>query len=237
MKKWKWKWKWKKKVIGCVTASGESCDKQLIKYLGVTIDSKLSFKQHILEKCKRATTVLNMLKRNLYFAPKSVKSKAYQACVLPILEYASTSWSPTSIKQENSLEMVHHNAAKFVSNTYPKKGNYNNFSITNILKDLNWVSLADRKKQSKLTMTYKIINGHVILDPEMMPRANYQRPTRKCNEVKVGYENQLVEPSSRTDIAENTFFFAAPKIWNNSVSSLQANAPSVEAFKCHFKKQ
>ena len=133
--------------------------------------------------------------------------------------------------------MVHHNAAKFVSNTYPRKGNYNNFSITNILKDLNWVSLADRKKQSKLTMTYKIINGHVILDPEMMPRANYQRPTRKCNEVKVGYENQLVEPSSRTDIAENTFFFAAPKIWNNSVSSLQANAPSVEAFKCHFKKQ
>ena len=70
--------------------------KQVIKYLGVNIDSKLTFSQHVQEKCKRATTVLNMLRRNLYFAPKSVKSKAYLATVLPILEYASNCWAPTS---------------------------------------------------------------------------------------------------------------------------------------------
>ena len=46
--------------------------KEFIKYLGVTIDDKLTFKQHILNKSKKATTILNMLKRNLYFAPKSV---------------------------------------------------------------------------------------------------------------------------------------------------------------------
>ena len=110
--------------------------KELIKYLGIHIDSKLNFNQHVQEKCKRATTVLNMLKRNLYFPPKSVKSKAYQGTVLPILEYASNCWSPTSLKQNNSLEMVHHNAAKFVSNFYPKQGNYENFSITKILNEL-----------------------------------------------------------------------------------------------------
>ena len=98
--------------------------KEMNKYLRISIDSKLNFNQHVQEKCKRATTVLNMLKRNLYFAPKSVKSKAYQASVLPILEYASNCWSPSSTKQNNLLEMVHHNAAKFVSNFYQKKGNY-----------------------------------------------------------------------------------------------------------------
>ena len=75
-------------------------------------------------------TILNMLKRNLYFGPKSVKTKAYQASVLPILEYASNCWSPTSQKQSNNLEMVHHNAAKFASNVYPRRGNYDNFSIS-----------------------------------------------------------------------------------------------------------
>ena len=69
--------------------------KKVIKYLGVNIDNKLTFSQDVQEKCKRATTVLNMLRRNLYFAPKSVKSKAYQATVLPILEYASNCWAPT----------------------------------------------------------------------------------------------------------------------------------------------
>ena len=39
------------------------------------IDNKLTFKQHIEQKCHSATTILNMLRRNLYFAPISVKTK------------------------------------------------------------------------------------------------------------------------------------------------------------------
>ena len=91
---------------------------------------------------------------------------------MPIIEYASSCWSPNSQKQTNSLEMVQHNAAKFVSNIYPKKGNYDNFSISKILKDLNWDSLEERRNHSRFIMTYKIINGHVILDPDMMPRVD-----------------------------------------------------------------
>ena len=201
----------------------------MIKYLGVTIDSKLSFNQHIRDKCKRATTVLNMLKRNLFFAPSSVKSKAYQACVLPIIEYGSTCWSPTSIKQRNSLEMVHHNAAKFVSNIYPRKGKFEHFSIHKVLNELGWNSLEKRRNQSRLIMTYKIINGLVILEPDMMPRVDYQR-SRKCNETKVGYKNQLIEPPCNIQAAQSTFFYATPNLWNNCTT------PSVEAFRQHFKK-
>ena len=62
-----------------------------------------------------------MLRRNLYFAPKSVKSKAYTACVLPIIEYASSCWSPTNKKLQSQLETVHNNGAKFAANLYPKK--------------------------------------------------------------------------------------------------------------------
>ena len=113
-----------------------------IKYLGVIIDKHLTFKYHIEEKCKKATTVLNMLRRNLYFAPKAVKCKAYQACVLPIIEYASNCWSPTSYKLENCLEMINHNAAKFVTNIYPRKGKYDNFSITKILRKLSLLILT-----------------------------------------------------------------------------------------------
>ena len=96
--------------------------KEVIKYLGVLIDNKLTFGEHIKEKSKKATTVLNMLRRNLFFVPKSVKSKAYTACVLPIMEYGSTCWNPTNNKLENELERVNRNAAKFVTGIYPKKG-------------------------------------------------------------------------------------------------------------------
>ena len=62
--------------------------KDEIKYLGVHIDNRLSFRKHIQEKCRSANKILNMLRRNIYFAPRVVKAKAYQSCVRPILEYA-----------------------------------------------------------------------------------------------------------------------------------------------------
>ena len=85
-------------------------------------------------------------------------------------------------------------------------------------------------------MAYNILNGHLILEPTMMPKMRYQRPIRQCNEVKVGTSNQLMEPESNLDVTKCTFFFATPKMWNNSISPSQANAPSVNSFKRHFKK-
>ena len=84
-------------------------------------------------------------------------------------------------------------------------------------------------------MAYKILNGHVILDPQMLPKINSKRPFRECNSVKVGPQNQLIEQKSKLDVTENTFFYHTPKLWNSSVTPLQANAPSIDAFKRHFK--
>ena len=177
-----------------------------------------------------------MLKRNLYFAPRKVKEKSYTSCVLPILEYASTCWSSTSKKCQNMLEMVHHNAAKFVSNCYPKKGNYDIFSITKVLKSLNWESLKERQNQSRLIMAYKIIHGQVILESEMLPMTESRQPERKCNGLKIESQYQLKEPHSMLDITSNTFFYAVPRLWNNTVTSSQAEAPSTDSFKKYFKK-
>ena len=85
-------------------------------------------------------------------------------------------------------------------------------------------------------MAFKIINCDLILKPNMLPKAHHQRPTRECNNVKVGPENEIEEPEWRLDIARKTFFFSTPKLWNDTISSSQANAPSVEAFKRHFNK-
>ena len=207
-----------------------------IKYLGITIDSKLSFKLHIEDKCKRATTVLNMIRRNLHFAPKSVKAKAYTSCVRPIIEYGSTCWSPTSAKYNHSVEMVQHNAAKFITNKYPRKGHYNEFSVTALLNDLKLEPLEERRNRAKLTMAYKIINGHVILPPDLLPGPTINRPVRSCNQARVGPVHQLAEPHSKNKIQNpaETFFFAVPKLWNARISPEQAAAPSVDSFKNFF---
>lgn len=216
--------------VQCLTRKDE------IKYLGVTIDNKITFKRHIEEKCINATKILNLLRRNLYGAPKSVKEKAYTACVRPILEYAAFCWSPTSDKMRNRIEMVQHKAAKFVTNIYPRKDHYDEFSISRLIQFLQWETLEERRNKLKVTMAYKILNSQVIIPPESLPRVATTRPSRKCAEPQVGVMNQLIEPLPRTNIISKTFFFSAPKLWNELVTSSQANAPSVDAFKRHIFK-
>ena len=136
-------------------------------------------------------------------------------------------------KLNNRIEMVQHNAAKFVCNVYPKKGHYEDFSVSRLLNNLQWDSLEERWDRAKLNMAFKIINGEVILPPDLLPRASTSYP-RKCKEPLVGSVNSLYEPRARLLATERTFFYSAPKLWNNQVTSAQANAPSLDSFKSHF---
>ena len=150
------------------------------------------------------------------------------------MEYAASCWSPTSDYLKNKIEMVQHSAVKFVTNIYPEKGNYESFSVTKLLEGLQWDTLKKRRQQLKLTMVFKILNDHLILSPDLLPKVLFDRPPRKCNEPNVGTKNQLREPPSRLNTTRKTFFFSAPTLWNTSVTPSQANAPSVDSFKRYF---
>ena len=97
-------------------------------------------------------------------------------------------------------------------------------------------TLEERRNCARLNMAYKILNGHVIINSNMLPRYRSNRSQRQCNSTNVGYENRLVEPPSILQSTGNTFFYSVQKIWNQRVTPLQACAPSVDAFKGHFKK-
>lgn len=104
------------------------------------------------------------------------------------------------------------------------------------MNDLNLETLEERRIQARLTMVYKILNGEVILESSLLPKYRNERPTRNCNEPTVGYENQLVEPYAKIQVAESTFFYSAPVLWNDRVTKKQAKAPSADAFINHFSR-
>ena len=64
------------------------------KYLGVIIDHRLSWNEHINYITSKANNVKCFLQRNLSQFPIHIKSSCYQSLVHPILEYACTVWVP-----------------------------------------------------------------------------------------------------------------------------------------------
>ena len=87
-------------------------------YLGVLLDSTMSFRNHLENITTKATRMLNFLRRNLYRCNQEVKCMAYTHLVRPMLEYASCVWDPYYDKDINALKMVQRRAARWVTSNY-----------------------------------------------------------------------------------------------------------------------
>ena len=117
-----------------------------------------------------------------------------------------------------------------------KKGEFKKVSITKILNDLQMETLQERRLQARLSMAFKIIKGHVILEADMLPKYKTKPTQRQCNSTNVGFDNQLIEPQPQLLSSGKTFFYSIQKFWNERVTPSQARAPSVDAFRQHFKR-
>ena len=64
------------------------------KDLGVIIDNKLTFNEHILEKIKKAKCLLGLIKRNFKNLYEKTFILLYKSLVRSQLEYTSSVWFP-----------------------------------------------------------------------------------------------------------------------------------------------
>jgi len=60
-------------------------------YLGVTVSSDLRWHKHVATVSAKATLILNLLHRNIYFCTSELEALAFTSLVRPHLEYASAS--------------------------------------------------------------------------------------------------------------------------------------------------
>ena len=124
------------------------------KYLGCTISSDLKWGKHISTICSKANNTISFLKRNINISNKSIKEKAYMFLVRPTLEYASAVWDPYQQNDIHRLEMAQRRAARYVTNRY-----HNTLSVSSMIEQLEWATLQERRKHSRLLMMYKLKNN------------------------------------------------------------------------------
>ena len=184
------------------------------KYLGVLLDSRLSFNQHINSTCQKANFVLSFLRRNLKRCHKKVKIDSYNLFVKPILNYAATVWSPYTQCYKNKLESIQRRAARFVMSDYHRTS-----SVSAMINSLNWQSISRQHEELCLIMFFKIVNKLVELPmPEYIISA--PRLTR-------GNNMKFVQPSINVNPYKYSFFPRSISIWNK--------LPTCDCSLSHFK--
>ena len=76
------------------------------RYLGVELQSSMSWNRHMEQAVKKANSTLGFLRRNLRISNEQTKSAAYFSMVRSIIEYCSTVWSPHTKEYVGKVEMV-----------------------------------------------------------------------------------------------------------------------------------
>ena len=166
-------------------------------YLGVKLDSKLSWATHITEITFKSSKVLGMVKRTLGPCKPEVKDTAYNMLVRPKLEYSSTIWNSHASSQIIHLERMQHYAARFVANDHRRTT-----SPTTLVLTLNWQTL-ERKRIIKQAMTfYKILNNIIQISP---PTGLITRSHNR---------HHYIVPRSRLNTAVYSFYHRAIRICN-----------------------
>ena len=200
-------------LCGEILATVESA-----KYLGLTIQSSLSWQNQICSMIKKANSTLHLVARNLHNCSKSSRALAYTTLVRPKLEYCSSVWDPHHQKDIDALERVNRRAARVV---HKKAYRQQDVSPTNLLKELGWQPLEKRREQQRLTMMYKISNGLVAVPPSQLVK-----PTRTLR----GHNRKYIEIRTTCNTARFSFYVRTIRQWNN-LSEEIVSAPTLDIFK------
>ena len=186
------------------------------KYLGVTIQSNLSWNPHVDNICAKANKTRGFLQRNLRKSPLQLKNLAYKTFVRPTLEYAATVWDPHTERNIQKVEMVQRRAARFVKADFHKK-----HSVTKMLHDLSWHPMCERRAQAKVVMLYRIVHGLVAI-----PLTQYFTPSTRIR----GHPMQYRQHTCHINAYQYSFFPSAIPLWNN-LPTITVLAPSLDTFK------
>ena len=84
--------------------------------LGVIIDNRLNFNEHINDKIKKAYSMLGIIKRNFKYMDNFTFLTLYKSLVRSHLEYAGSIWSPYKKGLIESIEKVQRRATKIMPN-------------------------------------------------------------------------------------------------------------------------
>ena len=137
------------------------------------------------------------------------------------MEYACSVWDPNLKEHINNLEKIQRRAARFVTNTYDYKTNCNE-----ILKDLNWKPLAERRAQTKVTNIFKARNN--LLEIPLNHLVINQSNTRASS------KGNYAVPRSKTNVHLHSFYPSTVRLWNTIPGPTQ-NSTSLESFNTNIQ--
>jgi hypothetical protein len=179
-----------------------------VKLLGVTLDFKLSFNDHIAELCKKTSRQLNVLKRIGRHLSTQCKLLIYHSFILSNFNYCSLTWHFCNERSTQKMERIQERALRFIYNDYLSP-------YITLLENSKFPALHVRRLKVMAIEAYKIFHrqGPTLLHDLLVP---------KTSKYSFRYDNIVNVPHVRTTTyGLKSFRYSAAKLWNELPNSFR----------------
>ena len=172
-----------------------------VKLLGIHIDNKLNFDEHVSNICLKASRQINTLKRISKYLNFRVKSTIYHSFIVSNFSYCPTVYNQCLTKDVKKLEKLNSRALSFV---------YDNFtsSYKELLQKHNKASLHLMRAKVMIELVFKILNSEA---PPI--KSNFFKLKSTPYDLRA---NKILElPKYRTiKYGKNSYGYQGAKLWN-----------------------
>ena len=206
--------------------------KDHVKYLGVLIDSKLTFKVHITAVSKRIAKATGIMYRIRKYVDNKTLTMIYYSLIYPFLLYGIPIWGNADDVHLKSIFTIQKKVVRLISNKDNYIGDtYNREPSAPLFKNLNILSIYDIFNVETLKFVYDSLtkaNPTQFHNYFIYPTNSYNTAANRNNNLNI--------PSVRTTTyGIKSLKYTGSLLWNNLPSSVR-NVSSRKQFSKKVKK-
>lgn len=189
--------------------------------VGVELDEKLNWENHIDSIGKKAGSGIGIMKRVRPFVPYETLQNLYNSLVLPYFDYCSPLWDNCGSLLKEKLQKLQNRAARVMT------GASYDIRSSDLLHAMSWKNLNDRLKINKAVLVYRILNGHSA------PNLKDKFIRREANLNTYNLRNahtDLSVPKPNTEYLKKSFGYSGAVLWNSLTMEAKLSE-SISSFK------
>ena len=194
------------------------------KSLGVYIDERLSWSDHIDHIIKKVSSSIAALRHIKPFVKRETLLTLYNSLIQPQFDYCNVVWDNPTKGLTDRLQRLQNRAARVIT------GASYEIRSKDILNDLNWETLAQRREKHKAILMYKITND--LTPSYLSDKFTTVEKTKNYNFRNKAFNLNI--PHAKTSYLEKSLLCKGPKIWNSIPTEIRQSS-SLNSFKQKIK--
>lgn len=180
--------------------------KDSIKYLGIIMDSNLSWKEHIKQLSKKISRGIGLISKLRHYVSKCILTQLYYSLIYPFLTYGVIIWANTYVSTLKPIIILQKKAIRIM--TFSKYDDH----TSPLFKNVNILKFSDIIHYHNSLFLFKF---HSNMLPIAFQEFFVQTSTRHKYNTRLASSSSYYIPPVRTNYGKFNIRFNGAIIWNN----------------------